>query len=127
VPRISGKIALITGGAGGLGEAIVRLLVREGAKVVITDVQDAAGQAVADAVGADQALYLHHDVASEADWQSVIARTLDHFGQLDVVVNQVVFLGPDNTIREEFHLKRGHVRKLEQFGFASRVAETRTE
>jgi hypothetical protein len=41
--------------------------------------------------------------------------------------DQVVFLGPDNTIREEFHLKRGHVRKLEQFGFASRVAETGSE
>jgi hypothetical protein len=41
--------------------------------------------------------------------------------------DRVVFLGPDNTIREEFHLKRGHVRKLEQFGFASRVAETTTE
>jgi NAD(P)-dependent dehydrogenase (short-subunit alcohol dehydrogenase family) len=85
--RVSGKVALVTGGAMGLGEAIVRLLVREGAKVVLTDVQDEIGQAVADALGAGQALYLHHDVASEADWQSVIAQTLDQFGQLDIVVN----------------------------------------
>jgi 3(or 17)beta-hydroxysteroid dehydrogenase len=85
--RVSGKVALVTGGAMGLGEAIVRLLVREGAKVVLTDIQDAAGQAVADSLGADQTLYRHHDAASEADWQSVIAWTLDQFGQLDVVVN----------------------------------------
>ena len=41
--------------------------------------------------------------------------------------DQVIFLGPDNTIREELHLKRGHVRKLEQFGFASRVPEMEAE
>jgi hypothetical protein len=41
--------------------------------------------------------------------------------------DQVVFLGPDNTVREELHLRRGHVRKLEQFGFASRVPETEAE
>ena len=102
--RVSNKVALVTGGAMGLGEAMVRLLAREGAKVVITDVNDEAGQAVAASVGADQALYLHHDAASETGWRSAIDRTIEKFGHLDTVVNNAgVALGKsveDTTLDE---------------------------
>jgi NAD(P)-dependent dehydrogenase (short-subunit alcohol dehydrogenase family) len=87
--RVEGKIALVTGAALGLGKAAARMLAREGAKVALTDVKDEEGQAAAKAIadGGGEAIFLHHDVASEAAWESAIAATLDRFGRLDVVVN----------------------------------------
>jgi len=87
--RVRDKVAIITGGALGLGAASARMLVREGATVVLTDLKDSEGQAVAKDINAagGKALYLHHDVASEEDWKSVIARTVKEFGRLDVLVN----------------------------------------
>ena len=83
--RMEGKVALITGGASGLGAEDARVLAREGAKVVITDVQDELGAAVAaDIPGC---LYLHHDVRSETRWAEVVAETLRAFGRLDTLVN----------------------------------------
>src|SRR5688572_18902272 len=83
--RVEGKIALVTGGAVGLGEAMVRLLAREGAVVIVTDIQDAEGEAVANSIPG--ALYLHHDVSKEEDWQRVVQTARDKFGSVDVVVN----------------------------------------
>ena len=83
--RVDGKVALITGGASGLGAEDARVLAREGARVVITDVQEALGQTVAAAIPG--ALFLRHDVRSEADWQAVIAQTIATFGRLDILVN----------------------------------------
>lgn len=83
--RVEGKIALVTGGAVGLGEAMVRLLAREGAAVIVADIQDAEGEAVANSLPG--ALYLHHDVSQEEDWQRVVKTVRDKFGGLDVVVN----------------------------------------
>ena len=87
--RVRDKVAIITGGALGLGAASARMLAREGATVVLTDLKDSEGQAVAKDINAagGKALYLHHDVASEEDWKSVIARTVKEFGHLDVLVN----------------------------------------
>ena len=87
--RVRDKIAIVTGGALGLGAASARMLAREGATVVLTDLKDHEGQAVARDINAKggKALYLHHDVASEQDWQSVIDRTIKEFGRLDVLVN----------------------------------------
>jgi 3(or 17)beta-hydroxysteroid dehydrogenase len=83
--KMQGKVALITGGASGLGAEDARTLAREGAKVVITDLQDALGaQVVAEIPGA---LYFHHDVRSETDWADVVAKTLGAFGQFDTLVN----------------------------------------
>ncbi|MCC7364318.1 MAG: glucose 1-dehydrogenase [Dehalococcoidia bacterium] len=82
--RLAGKVALITGGARGQGAAEARLFSSEGAKVVITDVLDAEGEVTAQACGA---LYLHHDVRSEADWQRVVERTLAEHGRIDVLIN----------------------------------------
>lgn len=83
--RVAGKVALITGGASGLGAADARLLAAEGAKVVITDVQTDMGAATAASIPG--ALFLKHDVRDERQWEDVVAKTLAHFGRLDVLVN----------------------------------------
>lgn len=83
--RVEGKVALITGGASGLGAADARMLAREGAQVVITDVQEALGKDTAASIPG--AMFLMHDVRDEAQWQSVVADTIVHFGKLDVLVN----------------------------------------
>lgn len=83
--KMDGKVALITGGASGLGAEDARVLAREGAKVVITDVQDALGAEVAAEIPG--CLYLHHDVRDEERWAEVVAETVRHFGRLDTLVN----------------------------------------
>lgn len=87
--RVRGKVAFVTGGAVGLGAATAMMLAREGAKVVVTDIQDAPGQAVADGIIAagGEAIYLHHDVADERAWEEALQRTVGRFGRLDVLVN----------------------------------------
>jgi len=82
---MEGRVALITGGASGLGAEDARVLAREGAKVVITDVQDELGAKVAAEIPG--CLYLPHDVRDEARWHEVVAETLKAFGRLDVLVN----------------------------------------
>jgi 3alpha(or 20beta)-hydroxysteroid dehydrogenase len=84
--RLAGKVALISGGARGQGEAEVRLFVQEGAKVVFGDVLDDLGEAVAKDVGED-AVYLHHDVRREDDWSAAVAEAVSRFGSLDLLVN----------------------------------------
>jgi 3alpha(or 20beta)-hydroxysteroid dehydrogenase len=84
--RLEGKVAIISGGARGQGEAEAHLFVREGASVVIGDVLDREGHAVAEALqGA--AVFERLDVRSEADWESVVASTVDRWGRVDVLVN----------------------------------------
>ncbi|EJU09686.1 short-chain dehydrogenase/reductase SDR [Sphingomonas sp. LH128] len=83
--RVSGKVALITGGASGLGAADARLLAAEGSKVVITDLQADLGREVAASI--PDVLFLEHDVRDEAQWQDVVAETIARFGRLDVLVN----------------------------------------
>lgn len=84
--RLEGKVALISGGARGQGEAEARLFVSEGAKVVLADVLDAEGSKVAAEIG-EAAHYVHLDVTQEADWQHAVAETVSRFGKLDVLVN----------------------------------------
>jgi 3(or 17)beta-hydroxysteroid dehydrogenase len=83
--KMDGKVALITGGASGLGAEDARVLAREGAKVVITDMQDELGTEVAASIPG--CLYLHHDVRDEARWAEVVAETIKAFGRLDTLVN----------------------------------------
>jgi 3(or 17)beta-hydroxysteroid dehydrogenase len=87
--RVQGKVVLVTGAALGIGKAVAELLCREGAKVVLTDVLESEGQQVAstlvECVG--EAMFLSHDVADEAQWEQVIAATINRFGRLDVLVN----------------------------------------
>lgn len=84
--RLANKVAIVTGGARGIGEAAARLFVAEGAKVVIADVLDEVGQAVAADLGAN-AMYAHLDVSNEDDWAAVVASTVERFGAPTVLVN----------------------------------------
>ncbi|HTX48414.1 MAG TPA: glucose 1-dehydrogenase [Caulobacteraceae bacterium] len=87
--RVQGKVALITGGASGIGAGCAEVLAREGATVVITDVQDAKGGELAAAIqkAGGKARYLHHDVTSEAEWEGVVADIGKTEGRLDILVN----------------------------------------
>jgi len=87
--RVKGKVALVTGGASGIGRASALLLAKEGAAVAVTDIQDDQGRDVAAAIEKNdgRAIYLHHDVASEAAWESVVADVKAKFGRLDILVN----------------------------------------
>ena len=87
--RLHGKVALITGAARGQGAAEARLFAQEGAKVVLADVTDQEGIAVATEIaeeGAD-AIYVHLDVTNEAEWEAAIIETVSKFGKLDILVN----------------------------------------
>jgi len=84
--RLDGKVAIITGAARGMGETEARLFVAEGARVVVADVLEAEGRAVAESLG-DAAIFVSLDVTDEAAWQQALARTVEAFGPPDVLVN----------------------------------------
>jgi 3alpha(or 20beta)-hydroxysteroid dehydrogenase len=87
--RLHGKVAVITGAAGGLGEAQARLFAAEGAKVVMTDIQE-SGARIAGEMG-DSAVFLRHDISDEARWREVVATALSSHGRLDILVNNAAF------------------------------------
>lgn len=84
--RILDKVAIVTGGASGMGETHVRRFVEEGAKVVFTDINQEAGGKLAAELG-ENALFVKHDVTDEAGWQEVIEKTEAAFGPVNVLVN----------------------------------------
>jgi 3alpha(or 20beta)-hydroxysteroid dehydrogenase len=85
--RLDGKVALITGGARGMGKSHVRHFAAEGARVVFGDVLDDKGAKVAAGLDGQSCRYIHHDVTSEAQWAAAVAAAVDTFGRLDVLVN----------------------------------------
>lgn len=87
--RVKGKVALVTGGASGIGRACALTLAREGAIVVVTDVQDDAGRDCVAKIKTNggEAIFLHHDVANEDAWISVVGEVRKRFGKLHVLVN----------------------------------------
>ena len=101
--RLDGKVAIITGGASGQGEAEVRLFVAEGAKVVLSDVTIGPGQKLAEELG-DAVLFARHDVSREEEWASAVSLAQEHFGGLHVVVNNagIAFTAPiaDHTVAD---------------------------
>ena len=84
--QLDGKAAFITGSASGIGEATVRLFVREGARVVIADILDQQGGALAEELG-EQAFFQHTDVSRELDVQEAFRKAIERFGQIDILVN----------------------------------------
>ncbi|MFJ7734729.1 glucose 1-dehydrogenase [Lysinibacillus sp. NPDC097287] len=84
--RLAGKVAIITGGARGMGESHVRKFIAEGAKVVITDLNVEAGTALAQELG-ENAKFIKQDVSSEADWTNVVTETENAFGPVHILVN----------------------------------------
>jgi NAD(P)-dependent dehydrogenase (short-subunit alcohol dehydrogenase family) len=97
--RMDGKVAVITGGASGIGEATVRLFVREGARCVIADIQDDRGDRLATEMGGG-AVYQRTDVTREDDVKAAIGRAVAAFGRLDCVFNNAGFLGTVGMIEE---------------------------
>lgn len=89
--RVKGKVAIVTGAGSGIGKADAIRLAEEGASVVLTDIDLKALQAVADQIGGN-AIAMGHDVADEAQWQEVIAKTLEVFGGLHILVNNAGIL-----------------------------------
>ena len=87
--RLTGRTAIVTGAASGIGKATAQRLASEGANVVITDINDDAGKAVAAELTGQgySAAFMHHDVTKEADWQRVIDDTVAAYSGLDILVN----------------------------------------
>lgn len=84
--RVKGKVCIVTGAASGMGKADAIRLAAEGGKVVLTDLNEKDGQAVADQIG-ENAIFVKHNVTSESDWQTVVNTAVEKFGGLDVLVN----------------------------------------
>jgi 3alpha(or 20beta)-hydroxysteroid dehydrogenase len=91
MPRLEGKVAIVTGGAQGQGAAISRAFVAEGARVAIADVADEPGQLLAKELG-EHAWFRHHDVSSEASWQALVAEAGERFGPVGVLANNAGIL-----------------------------------
>jgi len=90
--RLEGKVALVSGSAGGMGEAEARMFAREGAKVVVADVLESEGRKVADSIGS-AARFVRLDVTSEDDWRAAVAAAVQAFGKLNVLVNNAGISG----------------------------------
>ncbi len=85
--RLAGKVALITGAASGMGASHARMLAEHGARVVITDVSEEMGQDLAREIGSEHAHFVHLDVTDFDQWREAVRTTVEHFGKLDVLVN----------------------------------------
>ena len=98
--RLESKVALISGGSRGLGAAAAHLFAREGARVVIGDILDAAGRGVESDIKArgGEALFVHLDVTRESDWQRAMEDTAAAFGRLDVLVNNAGILRRERVL-----------------------------
>jgi len=97
--KLDGKVAVITGGASGIGEASARLFVEQGARVLIADIQDDRGQRLAEELGSS-ATYLHTDVTQEADVKAAVDGALQAFGRLDCMFNNAGISGAGGPIDE---------------------------
>ncbi|WP_138378912.1 glucose 1-dehydrogenase [Luteithermobacter gelatinilyticus] len=89
--RVAGKVALVTGGASGLGYAIVRRLIEEGATTIMTDIQEGMGQKAASGLGAG---FVPQDVSDEQQWRDILKAVFDQYGRLDILVNNAGISGP---------------------------------
>ncbi|KAH0736441.1 hypothetical protein KY285_012148 [Solanum tuberosum] len=100
--RLEGKVAIITGGASGIGAATARLFVHQGAKVVICDIQDKLGTSVAQQIGNKQTIiYVHCDVSIESDVKNVVNTTIAKFGKLDIMFSNAGVMGnPFTSIQD---------------------------
>jgi cyclopentanol dehydrogenase len=105
--KLEGKVALISGGARGQGAAEAHAFTREGARVVFGDVRDDEGKKVEAAIRAEggDAVYVHLDVSTEADWRNAVQLTVDRFGKLDILINNAGIVIPrvpipDRTVEE---------------------------
>lgn len=96
--RLENKIAIITGGASGIGRATAQLFAAEGAKVMIADTDFAGAKIAAEEIGV-AALFCPIDVSKEDDWEQLVATTIDHFGRIDIVCN-IAGIGRGGSIED---------------------------
>jgi 3-oxoacyl-[acyl-carrier protein] reductase len=101
--RLQGKTAVITGAAGGIGSEMSRLFAREGGAVVLADIDDEAGEKVAEEIrnAGDTALYRHADISRPAEVRDLLQETAARFGGLDILVNNAIYSAGDGAIAEE--------------------------
>src|SRR6266540_2428329 len=99
VGRLQDKISVVTGAASGLGEATARRMVAEGAHVILADIADDRGRALADELG-EQGEYLHCDVRSEPDIAAAVDRAVTRHGRLDCMFNNAGVVGASGPIDE---------------------------
>jgi NAD(P)-dependent dehydrogenase (short-subunit alcohol dehydrogenase family) len=99
MPRLNGKVTLITGGASGIGEGTARLFIEEGAAVTIADIQDDRGQRLAKELGS-RAAYIHADVSREAEVHAAVNAVVERFGRLDCLFNNAGCGGVQGGIEE---------------------------
>ncbi|MBA0793427.1 hypothetical protein Gohar_017834, partial [Gossypium harknessii] len=95
---MDGKVALITGGASGLGECTAKLFVKNGAKVLIADIQDELGRSVCQELGTENISYVHCDVTCESDVENAVNLAVSKYGKLDIMFNNAGIPG-DNEVR----------------------------
>ncbi|TYH51214.1 hypothetical protein ES332_D10G257500v1 [Gossypium tomentosum] len=96
--RLDGKVAMITGGASGLGECTAKLFVKNGAKVLITDIQDELGRSVCQELGTENISYVHCDVTCESDVENAVNLAVSKYRKLDIMFNNAGIPG-DNEVR----------------------------
>ncbi|KAB2046388.1 hypothetical protein ES319_D01G230600v1 [Gossypium barbadense] len=96
--RLDGKVALITGGASGLGECTAKLFVKNGAEVLIADIQDELGHSVCQELGTENISYVHCDVTCESDIKNAVNLAVSKYGKLDIMFNNAGIPG-DNEVR----------------------------
>jgi len=97
--RLGNKVAIITGAARGMGASHARIFAREGAQLVLTDLNAEAGTALAEEIGG-QALFLRQDVTDPGDWEAIVAKAVQRFSTIDILVNNAGILGPMATTAE---------------------------
>ena len=100
--RLDGKVALVSGGASGIGAAHARVFAAEGAKLVAGDLQEDKGRAVVEAVNASggEAVFVHLDVARQADWERAVGEAVSRFGKLTTLINNAGIYWPRGTEEE---------------------------
>ncbi|XVE96342.1 hypothetical protein REPUB_Repub02eG0213400 [Reevesia pubescens] len=96
--RLEGKVALITGGASGIGEATARLFVQHGAKVLIADIQDDLGQSLCQELGDQKISYVHCDVSLDSDVGNAVDLAVSKYGKLDIMYNNAGISSADKNI-----------------------------
>jgi 3alpha(or 20beta)-hydroxysteroid dehydrogenase len=114
MPRLQNKIIIVTGGARGQGAAEARLFVREGARVIITDVLETQGAELARELGQDNAVFVRHDVSSETDWQKAL-ETAAALGGLHGLINNAGIYQPATLMETDAALFERHMR-INQLG-----------
>lgn len=104
--RLSGKVAIVTGGAKGFGASIAKTFVNEGAKVVITDLDVQQANVVLDELGSENAMFIEQDVADESGWENVFKKSIERFNKVDILINNAGVLQFDDA--EHVELDQWH-------------------